>query len=44
MRHFEKALGTVGPSVDDMSYKAYTEMAVKARGSRDRWGGNPFYS
>ena len=44
MRHFEKALETVGPSVDDMSYKTYTEMATKARSSRDRWGGNPFYS
>ena len=34
----------VRPSVDDMTYKAYTEMASKARNNRDRWSNTQFYS
>ncbi len=44
LRHFEKAMEIVRPSVDDMTYKAYTEMASKARNNRDRWSNTQFYS
>ncbi|TQS77347.1 MAG: AAA family ATPase [Methanomethylophilus alvi] len=44
MRHFEKAMGMVRPSVDDMTYKAYSDMAAEARSSKKgKWDNNQLY-